>query len=138
MAYGKSNIGGGGLRMLPGTDILITSNASGVSYTSMTKTLEYTLEVSGTYRVSYYMNVTTTGYDHWGRAQLYKNGSPIGTLRQLESDAPAQTFSQDVALVKGDKIQIYTQIEDPYTYIKTVISGFSLGIDMDIVVIKTL
>jgi hypothetical protein len=58
---------------------------------------------NGTVRIAFDIRTDNWGY---GQGQVYKNGSPVGVLRQNNT----QTFvnySEDIAFSKGDLIQLY-------------------------------
>ena len=88
-------------------DVLVasadTENTIGV--TSYTKYKEFTANRAGTYRIKFSIkgdiapNVTTYG-------RIYKGGVAYGTERSVPDDTWTE-FSEDLAFVVGDKIQLY-------------------------------
>ena len=88
--------------------------------TSPNKEKELTLnEASGTIRVKFYLQ--SKNGDENANAQIYVNGSAVGTGRSTKStgsDAEAdwEKYSEDISVSTGDKIQLYLwRTNDGYT-----------------------
>lgn len=86
-------------------DYLLYSNDTERITTSTTyiKLKEIKVRWSGTYRIKF--DLYNTGGT--GNAQLYKNGAAIGTERT--ATGTETTYSEDIALVVGDLIQVYVK-----------------------------
>lgn len=90
--------------VLAGTTILISDSvASSTGKASPTKLKEYHFMLSGTVRVTFYLSI---GSGQSSYAQIYKNGSPIGTLRSTNSTSN-MIYTEDISISSGDYIQLY-------------------------------
>ena len=81
-------------------------NTNGITYA---KVKECIIGISGTYRVTFDMKTLNAIKDAYG--QIYKSGVAEGTER-MTAETSYQPFTEDIALVVGDLLQLYTKSED--------------------------
>ena len=104
-------------------DIILLHSLSETSHqgTTYTKVKEIQIKRAGTYRVSFDL-MAAVGIDPLSKGRIYKNGVAYGTERSGTS-AGYVTFSEDLAFVVDDLIQIYTKGTSAsyYGYVKNFI-----------------
>jgi hypothetical protein len=91
-------------------DVLFASldTSRAISLTDYTKSKAITVRKNGTIRVKFTLNWNTSSTTAYGR--IYVNGSAVGTERSVTSGATE--FSQDITIVAGDDVQIYTKVSN--------------------------
>lgn len=80
-----------------------SGNVNGTA-TTMTKLVEFYVPRTGTITTTMYIKATSSNPTITGR--IYKNGSPVGTTRTTTLNT-YQAFSENIAVTKGDLIQLY-------------------------------
>lgn len=117
-ATARTNLGLGSLAVLSqlssrtelpdfvaGDSLLESSDTERSSLSATARKLkEFTIQHGGTYRIKFDLKNDTASQTGYG--QLYKNGSTEGTLRSVVGTTYT-TFSEDIALVSGDLLQLY-------------------------------
>lgn len=110
---------------------LVQKGTFGSSDYYMNKVAEGRLGKGGTLRIKFTLKITTAYQTTWAR--IYKNGSPIGTLRTLRStsnDHPAVTYTEDIAGWNiGDLVQIYGGGEGELPYIELLVNRTDIVVD---------
>jgi|GEM_PF-1157908 len=76
-------------------------------YESYAKYRDVIVSKTGTYRVSFKLQVGNTMYTVYGR--IYKNGVAVGTER-ICSVTSTITFTEDLYLIAGDHVQLYARM----------------------------
>jgi len=84
--------------------------------TSPTKIKEIVNLVAGVWRVEFKLRTTNSAGTAYG--QIYRNGSPYGTLRSTTSTTYV-TFQEDLPFQVGDFIQLYVYISNSAYYVVT-------------------
>jgi len=110
----KGGLNDGGSLILTAGDNYFAGNTviSATTSSSYAKTKEVSINASGTIRVKFDMRTnSTTAY-----GRIYKNGVAVGVIRQTSS-ASYITYTEDIAVVAGDLIQIYAMTASGTTYI---------------------
>lgn len=117
------------------SDNIFQSNDAGKSVNSTTMTKKKEIKVNramkGTIRIYFELKTNNATYGV-AQGQIYKNGSPIGTLRQTSSTTYIP-FTEDLAvdLLPDDLLQIY--IRDAFNSIYTAATQyFRLKFDIQI------
>ena len=89
------------------SDILRASldSVSTTNITTYVKKKAFTILLSGTYRVKFSLNLTTTSGDTC-QGLIYKNGVAFGTDRSTSSSTYA-IFSQDLVFAAGDTCELW-------------------------------
>lgn len=82
-----------------------SDSQSSTSSGAYAKVKEITVNITGTITVEFGLRANSSQNPAYGR--IYKNGSAIGTERT--SDESLSTFSQNISVTKGDKVQIYAK-----------------------------
>jgi hypothetical protein len=79
-----------------------------------TKRKEIQVNFSGIIRVKF--DFYAYSYNHFVYARIYKNGVPVGTTREegRYGSGSYTTYSEDIAVEVGDKIQLYGYCVDTY------------------------
>lgn len=76
--------------------------------TAMAKTHEVRVSRYGTYRTYYYL---TSQAGNTSSSQIYKNGSPFGTLHQVNGTG-TNYYTEDLVFSAGDLVQLYAGISN--------------------------
>lgn len=88
-----------------GSVLLAASNAEvGPFSTSLAKVKEISVPRGGTFTVSF--DIAPGGGGNTS-GRIYVNGSAVGTLRTLGTDADYTTFTENITVSAGDLIQLY-------------------------------
>jgi hypothetical protein len=100
-------------------DTIIATNNNNVNTMStvMTKFREYKITAAGSYRIAFSLwNSDTSSYISYG--QLYRNGVPIGALRQTNAGASVtMVFTEDISGWSiNDLLQLYLKTSDGTKY----------------------
>lgn len=90
------------------------------NFPTYAKRFECTVPYDGTFRIRFTLEGT-----HYGR--IYKNGSAVGTER-AESVGPT-TYSEDLAFVAGDLLQIYNHASSDGVGASDFLTGIKISCD---------
>jgi len=93
--------------------------------TSMTKVKEIKVSVTGKIRVWFDLKSAANGYTV--EAQIYKNGSAVGTLRQSDTTT-YQTYQEDIDVTDGDLVQLYYRTTN--NAVDAFVRNFKIGYDI--------
>ena len=107
------------------SEIFINNKTSSTTSTTMVPIRSATLKLGGTIRVKFTAKLDgSTGYT--GTWQVYKNGTPVGTMRTLTSNnnTPSAAYSEDFSVNSGDVIAIYAKTS--YHTVLVWVTTFSL------------
>ena len=95
--------------------------------TTAVKVAEARCLVAGTLRT--YMRLRSVGGSGTVYGRIYKNGSPVGTLRSTTSDVGVN-FAEDISFAVGDLIQVYAYSTYSISHaFSTAGAEFALGAD---------
>lgn len=75
--------------------------------TSYVQLKELVVPFSGTVNVYFEVGSTASAYTAYGR--IYKNGVAVGTERT--GDTTPDSYTEDIAVTRGDKLQLYAKIQ---------------------------
>ena len=117
-----------------GTDLLIKAiETKSTSELTVEKVKEIQVLKAGTLTTKFTLRVSGNQAGVYG--QIYKNGSPEGTLRSTSSSGYV-TFTEDVTLNAGDLIQLYIKVGDELDTAYTDLLGLYItnGIETSVVI----
>ena len=96
----------GELRFTSGDNLLYSLTDTEIqTKSSYTKMKDVDVNCSGTIKVTFSIQVNTTGQT--GKARIYVNDVAVGTERSVPYSSGKLTFSEDINISKGDNVQIW-------------------------------
>lgn len=125
--------------MTPGTNLIYFDTSTAETTSSVyEELLKYKVGTNGVIRISFHLSPQTIAYaDTHAYGRIYKNGVAVGTERHVvsvEGGGGGATFTEDIAVAKGDLISIYAHRGDPGSN-KVYVKDFSVSISASEVVI---
>ena len=105
------NVSSGSTIVLAAADTQRTGNDS-----SYTKKKEIQVRRTGSINVSFDLKCGTYGTTY---GRIYKNGSPVGTVRSTTNNAEFTSWTESISVTAGDYVQLYCYTSGPgygYSY----------------------
>ena len=113
----------------PGENVIFSVLESLANFeTIMTKIREVELNITGSIRITFVMNVSNSSST--GTSQVYINGNPVGILRETTSTSDV-SYTEDFDVNYGDLLQIYTKTTGSYAVnIKNLQIKNDIGVEL--------